>query len=283
VYCTVQAARDVFRYAITALTPDSEVLTRLLLPEIRNVHSKQCPLVERTCAVNAMDASTKPSTVPHGLRIASRYATTAVTIYAITVYCTVQAARDVFRYAITALTPDSTVPTRLLSPEIGNVLSKQCALIETTTCEVNVMPFLLQAVSTPVATTLSTPAVLEGEEVTDAPGSDRLLFVTVPLLLAIWYYCWLAFIRVDADDAVFEDVGDGPEEADDGVAVQDDVPVEAPVPTVTIAAPLRRSKRVAAQQCRAVFPGVAPNACAARGGPRRSARLAAKPRVNYKA
>jgi hypothetical protein len=225
---------------------------------------------------------------------------------------------------------------------------------------------------------ITMPLVLkpEDEEIADPPGSDRLLFVTVPLVLAIWFYCWLVFIRVDADDAVFEDVGDVPEDADDGlagqddvpveeapvawkayvrprksiwlayddswarehdehftflpgvwngydalgeedvveeviaapaavrnidqddylsaedvdeeVAVQDDVPAEAPVATVTIVATLRRSKRVAAQRALGlevapeVPPEVAPNAYATRGGSRRSARLAANPRVNYK-
>jgi hypothetical protein len=71
------------------------------------------------------------------------------------------------------------------------------------------------------------------------------------------------------------------EHVDDGVAGQDDVPVEAPVAAVTIAAPLRRSKRVAAQLCRALCSEVGPSVCAT-SGPRRSARLAAKARVNYK-
>jgi hypothetical protein len=106
---------------------------------------------------------------------------------------------------------------------------------------------------------------------------------------AIWYYYWLVFIHVDAeaeadadaDDDVLEDADDVLEDVDDGVASQDDVPVEAPVVTVTIAAPLRRSKRVAAQLCRALCSEVAPDPNAT-SGPRRSARLAAKPRVNYK-
>jgi hypothetical protein len=64
----------------------------------------------------------------------------------------------------------------------------------------------------------------------------------------IWYYLRLVFIRGDEDDAFLEDVGVGvPEDADDDFAGQDVAPAEAPVATVTIAAPLRRSKRVAAQ------------------------------------
>jgi hypothetical protein len=98
------------------------------------------------------------------------------------------------------------------------------------------------------------------------------------LILSAVLWAPTAARNVDGDDDVAEDV-------DDGVAGQDDVPVEAPVATVTIAAPLRRSKRVAAQRCHAlcleVAPEVAPSSCAT-SGPRRSARLAAKPRVNCK-
>jgi hypothetical protein len=84
---------------------------------------------------------------------------------------------------------------------------------------------------------------------------------------------------VVADDHLSEDVDDG---VVDG---QGDEPVEAPVATATIPAPLRRSKRVAAQLSRAscsevvqdVPQEVALSMCAT--SPRRSARLAAKPRV----
>jgi hypothetical protein len=61
---------------------------------------------------------------------------------------------------------------------------------------------------------------------------------------AIWHYFWLFLIH-DADD-VSEDADDASENADDvledagdEVDGQDDVPVEATVATVTIAAPLR--------------------------------------------
>jgi hypothetical protein len=89
---------------------------------------------------------------------------------------------------------------------------------------------------------------------------------------------------VDDDDYLSEDADDN-----DEVVAQDDELVEAePVATVTIVAPLRRSKRVAAQRalCQEVAPEVtpevAPNAYATRAGARRSTRLAAKTRVNYK-
>jgi hypothetical protein len=146
---------------------------------------------------------------------------------------------------------------------------------------------LLQEEATPVAASVPSPvAHEEDEEATNARESGRLFWLLVvgtmviALVIkyvteAIWYYYWSLFIHVDAeadadaDDAVFDDADDVLEDVDDGVAGQDDVPVEAPVAAVTIAAPLRRSKRIAAQQCNAL-------------GPRRSARLASKPRVNYK-
>jgi hypothetical protein len=89
----------------------------------------------------------------------------------------------------------------------------------------------------------------------------------------------LQFIdNVDDDDYLSEDADD-----DDGVAATDDELVEKePVAIVMIVPPsLRRSKRVAAQQCKALRSAVAPSPYAITGL-RRSARLAAKPRVNYK-
>jgi hypothetical protein len=82
---------------------------------------------------------------------------------------------------------------------------------------------------------------------------------------------------VDDDDYLSED-------ADDEIAAQDDELIEEePVAIAMIVVPpLRRSKRVAAQQCKALCSGVAPNPYATTGGLRRSARLAGKPRVNYK-
>jgi hypothetical protein len=104
-------------------------------------NSKQCPLTETTttCDVDATDqASTKPSTVPHALCIASRCATTTLVITSIALYCTMQASRDAFRYANTILVPKSSVPARVFSPEILHILSKQCPLIDIeTTCEVD--------------------------------------------------------------------------------------------------------------------------------------------------
>jgi hypothetical protein len=81
----------------------------------------------------------------------------------------------------------------------------------------------------------------------------------------------------DVDDYLWEDADDN-----DEVAVQDDEVEEEPVAIVMIVAPpLRRSKRVAAQQCKVLRSAVAPSPYAMTGL-RRSARLAAKPRVNYK-
>jgi hypothetical protein len=124
--------------------------TGFLLPEILNVLSKQCPLVETTSEVDAMDAGTKPSTLPRTLRTASRYTTTTLAIGSIALYCTVQASRDAFRYAITALIPKSSVPTRFLSPKVLNVLSKQCPLLETT-CEVDTMDASTKPLTVPHA------------------------------------------------------------------------------------------------------------------------------------
>jgi hypothetical protein len=92
----------------------------------------------------------------------------------------------------------------------------------------------------------------------------------------------------DADDWVAgqDDVSvDGDlstDDADDGLAGQEDEPVEAVVAIVMIVAPpLRRSKRVAAQQRKAFRSGVTPNPYAS-SGLRQSARLAGVSRVNYK-
>ncbi len=235
---TLQAHRAAFRYAIAALTSKASVPTAFLSPEILNVLSKQCPLIVTTCEVDVMDA-TKPLTVLQALRIASRYAITAMTIGSIAFFCIMIGSWQIL---------------------LGWVCDDPLNL-------------LILVVGTMVV-------ALVVEYVTDA----------------IWYYYWLVFIHVDVDDDlediadaladigdvledvvdaledvddVLEDVDDALEDVDDGVAVHDDVPVEAPVERVRIAmiaAPLRRSKRVAAQGCLA----------------RRSARLAAKPRVNYK-
>jgi hypothetical protein len=81
----------------------------------------------------------------------------------------------------------------------------------------------------------------------------------------------LVFIR-DADDAS-DDVDDTFKDAknvledtiDDGVADQDDVPVEAPVATVPNEAHLRQSKRVAAQLGHGLSVEVAPDPNATSG------------------
>ena len=235
---TLQAPRAAFRYAIAVMTSKAPVPTAFLSPEILNVLSKQCPLIVTTCEVDVMDA-TKPLTVLQALRIASRYAITAMTIGSIAFFCIMIGSWQIL---------------------LGWVCDDPLNL-------------LILVVGTMVV-------ALVVEYVTDA----------------IWYYYWLVFIHVDVDDDlediadaladigdvledvvdaledvddVLEDVDDALEDVDDGVAVHDDVPVEAPVERVRIAmiaAPLRRSKRVAAQGCLA----------------RRSTRLAAKPRVNYK-
>jgi hypothetical protein len=73
------------------------------------------------------------------------------------------------------------------------------------------------------------------------------------------------------------------EEAGDEVAAQDDELEEEELVAIVmiVAPPLRRSKRVAAQQCNALRSAVPPSPYATTGL-RRSARLAGKPRVNYK-
>ena len=83
----------------------------------------------------------------------------------------------------------------------------------------------------------------------------------------------------DDDDYLSEGADDN-----DEVAAQDDELVkEEPVAIVMIVAPppLRRSKRIALQQCKALRSAVAPSPYAITSL-RRSARLAGKPRVNYK-
>jgi hypothetical protein len=127
---TLQASRAAFRYAATALTndspsPKSSVSTRFVSPEITRILSKQCPLIDQsepTCQTVAMDA-TKSSSVNNVL---AWFAST------------LQAPRATFRFAITALTPKPSVPARFVSPEINNILAKQCPLI-VTTCEVDAM------------------------------------------------------------------------------------------------------------------------------------------------
>jgi hypothetical protein len=113
---------------IVTESPKSSVPARfvVLSPEIVMVLSKQCSLMsqpELTCKADAMDA-TKPSSVNNVL---AWFANTLV-----------QAPRAALRYAITALTPKASAPTRFVSPDILNILSKQCPLI-VTTCEVDAM------------------------------------------------------------------------------------------------------------------------------------------------
>jgi hypothetical protein len=83
-------------------------------------------------------------------------------------------------------------------------------------------------------------------------------------------------------DNVEDDYPSAADDVDDEVTGKDDERLEEPVAIVMIVAPpLRRSKRVAAQQCKALRSGVAPSPYAT-SGLRRSARLAGLPRVNYK-
>jgi hypothetical protein len=295
---TVQISRGAFRYAITELTPTSSVPTAFLSPEILNMLSKQCPLIATTCEVDAMD-DIKPSTHDSVASMLAWFATTLKTT------------RAAVRYAVNALTPTPSklsAPTAFLSPEIIMVFSKQCAHI-VTTCEVDEIDapkplVVLQAlwrVSRYAITMLTIGSIAffcilfgSWQNLLGCVGDDplKLLILLVGTMVvalvmeysteAIWNYYWSVFIHVDAeakvdadaDDDVFDDAHDALEDdAQDGVAGQDDVPVEAPVAAPTIAAPLRRSKRVAAQQCDALRSAVTT---------RRSARLAGKPRVNYK-
>jgi hypothetical protein len=92
--------------------------------------------------------------------------------------------------------------------------------------------------------------------------------------------------EVAAASAVRDNVEDDyllvEDDVDDEVTGEDDEQLEEPVAVVMIVAPpLRRSKRVAAQRCKALRSGVAPSPYAT-SGLRRSARLAGLPRVNYK-
>jgi hypothetical protein len=306
---TLQAHRAAFRYAIATLTSKALVPTAFLSPEILNILSKQCPLIVTTCEVDAMD-DIKPLAHDSVDNVLAWFANT------------LQAPRAAFRYAIAVMTSKAPVPTAFFLPEILNVLSKQCPLIVTTcevdVMDATKPLTVLQALR--IASRYAITAMTIGSIaffcimigswqillgwVCDDPLNLLILVVgtmVVALVVeyvtdAIWYYYWLVFIHVDVDDDLediadalvdvddaledvddvledvddaLEDVDDALEDVDDGVAVHDDVPVEAPVERVRIAmiaAPLRRSKRVAAQGCLA----------------RRSTRLAAKPRVNYK-
>jgi hypothetical protein len=87
--------------------------------------------------------------------------------------------------------------------------------------------------------------------------------------IAEWPTCDDHYLSEDADDnAELADQND--EQSEDPVAI-----------VMIVAPPLRRSKRVAAQQCKALRSTVAPSPYAITNL-RRSARLAAKTRVNYK-
>jgi hypothetical protein len=119
---TLKITRAAVRFAVTALTPTSSAPTAFLSPEIINILSKQCLLIDQSEKVAALD-DTKPST--HDF-IDNELAWFTNTL---------QVPRAAFRYAITALTPKSSVPARFRSPEILNILSRQCPLI-VTTCEV---------------------------------------------------------------------------------------------------------------------------------------------------
>jgi hypothetical protein len=264
---TVQVSRAAFRYVITALTPTSLAPARLRSPEIIMILSKKCPLIVTTCEVDAMD-DTKPSTYDSINNVLAWFADM------------MQASHAAFRSAVTALTPQSSAPTAFLLPEILNILCKQCPLI-VSTCEVDAMDntkplIVLKALR--IASRYCIPAVTLGSIVSFASGVK--MVASTIYLLAIMFALGFLYVINGVDDDVWEDAHDALEDAhdaledaDDGVAGQDDVPVEAPVAAPTIAAPLRRSKRVAAQQCDALRSAVTT---------RRSARLAGKPRVNYK-
>jgi hypothetical protein len=87
-------------------------------------------------------------------------------------------------------------------------------------------------------------------------------------------------VKADVDDD--DHLSEGADDNDEVAAQDDELVEEEPVAIVMIVAPpLRRSKRVAAQQCKALRSTVAPSPYAITTL-RRSARLAAKPRVNYK-
>jgi hypothetical protein len=126
---TLQGPRAAFRFAITALTPKSAVSTRFVSPEIIRILAKQSPLIdqsEQTCKAVAMD-DTKPLTHDSVHNVLAWLANS------------LQAPRAAFRFAITALTPKSSVPA--VSPEIIRILAKQCPLIRQgePTCEVDAM------------------------------------------------------------------------------------------------------------------------------------------------
>jgi hypothetical protein len=168
------------------------------------------------------------------------------------------------------------------------MLSKQCPLI-VTTCEPTFVTIdEVDAIGTKPLTVLQFIHIVYRYTMTALTlGSIAYFAIGVEFLaskiylLAIMFAWGLYVIKLalglhvinDADEDVPEDADDVLEDADNGVAGQDDVPVEAPIAAVTIVAPLRRSKRVAAQRCEALRSAVTS---------RRSARLAGKPRVNYK-
>jgi hypothetical protein len=106
----------------------TSVPARVFSPEITMILASQCPLIpqsEQTCKTLTMD-DTEPST--HDL----------VNDVLAWLANTLQAPRAAFRYAITALTPKSSVPARFVSSEIIGILAKHCPVIDQSepTCKV---------------------------------------------------------------------------------------------------------------------------------------------------
>jgi hypothetical protein len=295
-YCSLQAPRAAFRYAITTLTPKSSVPAPFLSPAILNILSKQCPLAVTTCEVDAMDTTNPPLVL-----LQEDAAPVATPVSSPIAHEEEEEATD---------EPGSDRLYFLTMPLV--LLQEDATPVAAPTKPLTVLQALRSA-SLDAITTLTIGSIafycivfvlwqiLFGC-VGDAPlklliqvfGTMVIALIAKYVTEAIWHYFWLVLIHDTDDvleypDAVLEDPDDVLEDPDDvledaggEVAGQDNVPVEAPLATVTIAAPLRRSKRVAALLCCALCPEVAPNAFATRGGLRRSARLAAKPRVNYK-
>jgi hypothetical protein len=268
----------IFSYAITALTPKASEPALSVSPEILHILSKQCPLSSATCDVHVVDTKPK-TTVLQPLRVVGRYTIVVWTIVVAFIAMKVTEAIWYYYWLVWIHACASTMQFLILNPcYIFSDFVKNAFKIIVSTAF-----WALR-----IATTLVLRIGDVGKDADDVLRIEHLGDVREDADNVVR----IGDVGEDADDALrIGDVGEDADyvlriddvrgDADDDFAGQDDAPVEAPVAPVTVAAPRRRSERIAARQCRALFPEVAPNVCVARGGPRRSARLAVMLRVNY--
>jgi hypothetical protein len=272
----------ILRFTMTAFVPKSSAPARSLSPEIMRILSKQCARIATTCEVDAVD--TKPVTALQPFRVVYRYAIVVGTIVVAFIAMKVTEAIWYYYWLVWIQACAATMQFLIVNPcSIAADFVKNAFKIILSTA------FLALRTAATFALRIGdvredADDVLHIGDVREDADDDYAGQDDAPVEAPVE----AADAPVEAADAPVEaadapvEAADAPVEAADAPVEAADAPVEAPVAPVTIAAPPRRSKRIAARQCRALFLEVAPNTCVARGGPRRSARLAVRLRVSYK-